>query len=154
MKRRLLFFWISALALTSLLHAVDLKAIRVKQAPKIDGSLSDSVWQSAVLFTDFRMFEPSAGQTPTEKTELRILYDDANLYIGVMCYESEPGRISANTMAHDSGAAQQGMYYGHGSASPSDDTVRVLLDPFQDKRTAYIFFACLQAKKRVLVKGK
>jgi len=140
MKRRLLSCCLSALALTSLLHAVDIKAIRIQQGPKIDGSLSDSVWRSAIPFTDFRMFEPSPGQTPTEKTELRILYDDANLYLGVMCCESEPGRISANTMAHDDGGAQQGMYYGHHSDSPSDDIVRILLDPFQDKRNAFIFF--------------
>ena len=140
MKRFILFILLSAFALSSFLLAAELKAVRVKQGPKVDGSLADAVWQSAVPFTDFRMFEPSAGQNPTEKTELRILYDNANLYVGVLCYESEPGRISANTMAHDSGAAQQGMYYGHAPDSPSDDIVRILLDPFQDKRTAFIFF--------------
>ncbi len=140
MKRFILFILLLAFALSSSLLAAELKAVRVKQGPKIDGSLADAVWQSAVPFTDFHMFEPSAGQNPTEKTELRILYDDANLYIGVLCYDSEPGRISANSMAHDSGAAQQGMYYGHAPDSPSDDIVRILLDPFQDKRTAFIFF--------------
>ena len=47
------------------------------------------------------MFEPTANGAPTEKTELRILYDESNLYIGIMCFESEPGKIAANTMAHD-----------------------------------------------------
>jgi hypothetical protein len=120
--------------------AVELKAVRVKQGPKIDGSLSDPIWQSAVAFTSFRMVEPQPNQNPTEMTELMILYDDSNLYIGVLCYDSEPERIAANSMAHDSGGEQQGWGYGHAPQGPSDDIVHVLLDPFQDKRTAYIFF--------------
>ena len=48
-------------------------------------------------------------------------------------------------MAHDSGSGGGGGYggygYGHrGSSMSSDDIVRVLLDPFQDKRNAYVFF--------------
>jgi len=121
--------------------AAELKAVRVEQGPKIDGSLSDPVWQSAVPFIGFRMVEPQPNQEPTEKTELRILYDEANLYIGIFCHDSEPRRISAKTMAHDSGGtAQYGQGYGHGPQAPSDDLVRLLLDPFQDKRTAYIFY--------------
>jgi hypothetical protein len=122
--------------------AAAVKAVRIKEGPKIDGDLSDPVWMSAAPFTDFRMFEPLAGQDPTEKTELRILYDDANLYIGVLCYESEPGRISANSMAHDAaGGSSSGQGYGHGPQSTvSDDLIRVLIDPFQDKRTAYVFY--------------
>jgi hypothetical protein len=120
--------------------AAEVKAVRVKQGPKIDGSLSDPTWQSSVAFTNFRMVEPQPNQNPTEKTELMILYDDSNLYIGILCHDSEPERIAANTMAHDSGGEQHGMGYGQPPQGPSDDIVRVLLDPFQDKRTAYLFF--------------
>jgi hypothetical protein len=140
MKRLIILLLALACALSSLTFASELKAVRVKQGPKIDGRLDDPVWQSAVSYTDFRMVEPQPNQDPTEKTELRILYDDSNLYLGVLCSESEPGRIAANTMAHDSGGTQQHMGYGHGPEAPSDDIVRVLLDPFQDKRTAYVFF--------------
>jgi hypothetical protein len=43
-------------------------------------------------------------------------------------------------MAHDSGGGQARMGYGHAPSTASDDVVRVLLDPFQDKRNAYVFF--------------
>ncbi|HEX2695574.1 MAG TPA: carbohydrate binding family 9 domain-containing protein, partial [Acidobacteriota bacterium] len=122
------------------LRADGLKAVRVPQGPKIDGFVTDPVWRSAEAFTRFRQADPRPGEDPTESTELRVLYDHANLYIGVLCRDSEPGRISANTMAHDGGGAEQGMGYGHTPQGPSDDLVRVLLDPFQDKRSAYIFF--------------
>ncbi len=122
--------------------AADIKAVRVPQGPAVDGSLDDPVWRSAVPFSGFRMVEPTPGAEPTERTELRVLYDDANLYLGITCYDSEPARIAANTMAHDKGATQGGMMgYSHGpEQGPDDDLIKVLLDPFRDKRTAYVFY--------------
>ncbi len=120
--------------------AAELKAVRVKEGPKVDGLLTDTAWQAASAVTGFRMVEPRPGEDPSEKTEVRILFDDSSLYIGVFCYDNEPGRISANTMAHDSGNVQSYMGYGHGPQTASDDVVRILLDPFQDKRNAYLFF--------------
>jgi hypothetical protein len=140
--RLILFGLVLAALAASPLTAAELKAVRVPQGPKIDGALTDPVWQSAAPITEFRMFEPTAGAAPTEKTELRILYDESNLYIGIMCFESEPGKIAANTLAHDaSGAMPMGYGYGMGaSTTVSDDLIRVLIDPFQDKRTAYVFY--------------
>ena len=79
--------------------AQSLKTVRATQAPKLDGDLSDEVWKSAEPYTGFLMVEPKPNQEPTERTELRILYDESNLYIGVRCYDSEPSRIAANSMA-------------------------------------------------------
>jgi Domain of unknown function (DUF5916) len=137
-------------------QGAEVKAVRVQKAPKIDGFLSDPEWQSAPPFTGFRQFEPEANAEPTERTELRVLYDESNLYIGVMCFDREPRRIAANTMAHDSaGGSQGGMYgYHHGGQSSSDDLIRVLIDPFQDKRTAYVFYVNpLGARSEGLVYG-
>ncbi len=129
--------------------AVELKAVRTAEAPRIDGLLDDPAWGAAPAIDGFRMVEPRPGEDPSERTEARVLYDDHNLYVGVMCFDSEPGRISANSMARDGGSGGGGggmMGYGGGwgryggMSSSSDDLVRVLLDPFQDKRNAYLFF--------------
>ena len=123
-------------------RAAEVRAVRVKQGPKVDGLLSDPVWREATPFSAFRMVEPRPDEEPTERTEIRVLYDDTNLYLGVHCFDREPHRIAANTLAHDSGSGDQGMSYGgygHMPSSSSDDGVKVLLDPFQNKRTAYIF---------------
>lgn len=138
--KRILFFLIISFALSSFVLAVEIKAVRVNQGPRIDGSLSDPAWQSAVAFTDFRMAEPRPNQDPTEKTELRILYDDSNLYIAILCYDTEPDRIAANSMAHDNWGEHGGMGHWGAPQSLSDDIIRVLLDPFQDKRNAYVFY--------------
>lgn len=127
-RRFLLFLMILVVALSGLLEAatINLKAVRVEKGPKLDGDLSDEVWQQAIPYTDFRMVEPYPDQEPSEKTELRILYDKKNLYIGIYCYDQQVDKISANSMAFD----QPGK---------SDDIVRILLDPFQDKRNAFVF---------------
>ena len=122
-----------------------IKAVRSAQAPKIDGLLDDPAWTGVAAVDGFRMVEPRPGEDPSERTEARVLYDDHNLYIGVVCFDSEPGHISANSMAHDSGGGGGGYggyggYGHHGSSISSDDVVRVLLDQFQDKRNAYLFF--------------
>ena len=73
------------------------------------------------------MVEPTPGSDPTEKTEVRIIYDKNNLFIGIRCFDREPGKIAANTMEHDK------------SEERNCDQVSILLDPFQDKRSAYLF---------------
>ena len=103
-------------------------AVRVERGPHLDGNLDDEVWRKAVPFTDFRMVFPKIGD-PTERTELRILYDNDSLYIGVYSYDSSPSKVCASSMAHDSDEDAE-----------SDDVIKVLLDPFLDKRNAYIFY--------------
>ena len=103
-------------------------AVRVERGPHLDGNLDEEVWRKAVPFTDFRMVFPKIGD-PTERTELRILYDNDSLYIGVYSYDSSPSKVCASSMAHDSDKDAE-----------SDDVIKVLLDPFLDKRNAFIFF--------------
>ncbi len=104
-----------------------IKAFRSDISPGLDGILNDPQWQSATPFTDFRMVEPDPGNTPSEKTEVRVIYTQNGIYFGIRCFDSEPGKITANTMDHDK------------SKERNEDQVSILIDPFQDKRSAYIF---------------
>jgi hypothetical protein len=108
-------------------YDIRLTAQVVDEGPVIDGYLTDEVWQQAALFTDFKMVLPQTGVAPSERTELRVLYDDKNLYIGAYCFSADPDAIVVTDLQHDQ--------KGEGS-----DTIRILLDPFQDKRNAYVFF--------------
>lgn len=134
---------------------IELRAVRVAEAPKIDGRLSEPVWREAEPFTDFRMVEPVPGAGPSERTELCVLYDERNLYIGVHCYDSDPKRIAANSLAHDQTGRSQGIWgMGRTQPSTSDDIVRILIDPFLDKRTAYVFYVNARgARSEGLVSG-
>lgn len=104
-----------------------IRAFKSEQSPIIDGKLNELLWDLAIPFSDFRMVEPTPGSDPTEKTEIKVIYDLKGIYFGIRCYDSEPQRISANTMEHDK------------SEERNEDQISLLLDPFLDKRSAYIF---------------
>lgn len=126
----LLLFQFFALAylLQASPYGARLAAPRVQTAPRIDGVMDEKVWQSAVPFTAFKMVRPEPGKEPSEKTELRVLYDNKYLYIGIYCFDSDPSAISVTELTKDQDGGDNG-----------NDQVRVLLDPFQDKRNAYVF---------------
>lgn len=73
------------------------------------------------------MVEPVPGSDPTEMTEIRIAYNQKGLYFAITCHDREPGKISANNMEHDKAEER------------NEDQVSILLDPFLDKRSAYVF---------------
>lgn len=128
MRRVSVFFFLLLCGCLSLFsYNIHLKAIQVEKGPAIDGYLNDEVWQQAEVFTDFKMVEPETGGTPSEKTELRVLYDKKNLYIGIYCYTADPASIAVTNLQHD-------------QDNTGNDLIKILLDPFQDKRNAYVFF--------------
>ena len=69
---------------------------------------------------------PVAGAVPTEKTEVTLLYDQDNLYIGVMCHDAEPRRVLASQMARD-------------ASLNADDRLTIVLDTFRDQSNAFHF---------------
>jgi len=77
-------------------------AIRINpQTPKIDGMLDDEVWHHAPVSGDFLQKDPDEGEPATEKTTVQIVYDDEALYVGVMCYDSEPDEVVARLARRD-----------------------------------------------------
>jgi hypothetical protein len=92
----------------------------------IDGELDEPAWQSAQPAKDFIQRDPNTGEPASEPTEVRILYDRQNLYIGVYCHDSSPERIIVNNIRRD--------------FPPNDqDTFAFLLDTFHDRRSGYTF---------------
>jgi hypothetical protein len=67
----------------------------------IDGRLDEPSWQSADAAGDFRQYEPNEGAPATERTEVRVLYDNTSLYVGVRLYDSDPARIVARMSRRD-----------------------------------------------------
>jgi len=90
------------------------------------GRLDDPAWKHAQSVADFTQRDPEEGEAGTEKTEVKILYDDQNLYLGFFCYDSEPDKIVAREMRTD--ADLQG-----------DDYIRILIDTYLDRRNAFYF---------------
>jgi hypothetical protein len=102
------------------------RIVRATTPPVIDGKLDDAVWQTAPLIDDFHQIRPTDGGAPSERTEVRLLYDDDYLYIGARLYDSEPDKITRNVMRH-------------GNALGQDDRLAIVIDPFNTGRNGYRF---------------
>ncbi|HLA38783.1 MAG TPA: DUF5916 domain-containing protein, partial [Candidatus Glassbacteria bacterium] len=100
-------------------------AIRVASPPSLDGYPEDSAWVKALPITDFTQGRPDEGAPPTEDTEIRIVYDDEAIYFLFICFDSEPDKVRARLTPRD--------------YVQSSDNVRVLIDSYFDRRTAFEF---------------
>src|SRR5215208_3901631 len=69
-----------------------IRVLHITEPIKIDGRLDEPSWSQAEVATDFRQQEPNEGEPASEKTEVRLLFDDKNLYVGVNAFDSEPAR--------------------------------------------------------------
>jgi hypothetical protein len=92
----------------------------------IDGVLNEPIWGSAPKIGDLVQRQPEPGLPPTERTEVTLLRDADNLYIGIYAYDSEPGRVIGTQMARD-------------GELMADDRIEILLDTFRDQRSAFYF---------------
>ena len=99
---------------------------RTSSPPVIDGNLDDAVWKDAALVDDFHQTSPTNGAPPTERTIVRVTYDDEYLYIAANLQDSEPAAIQAKQLI------QGKMFY-------SDDRFWVTIDSFNNKRNDYFF---------------
>ncbi len=101
-------------------------ASRTSEPIKMDGVLSEPVWKTAVPATGFIQADPSEGASAAEDTEVRIAYDEDNLYIGVICRVSDPSAIIHNELKYDGNVGD-------------DDHFEFVIDTFNDKRNAFYF---------------
>ncbi|MBI1852263.1 MAG: carbohydrate binding family 9 domain-containing protein [Planctomycetes bacterium] len=101
-------------------------ALRVDRPPVIDGRLDEPVWSQAPSIGPFTQQEPDEGAPPTQPTDVRVLYDNDYLYIGIRCFDSEPENIIATQMGRDADL-------------DTDDRVMIVIDTFLDRRNAFFF---------------
>ena len=69
--------------------------------PTIDGKVDEEVWSAADAYSTFTQQEPSEGQPATERTDVWFLIDQTNLYVAVVCYDSEPDRLVVSQSRRD-----------------------------------------------------
>src|SRR5688572_31546372 len=101
-------------------------AVRVTESITVDGRLSEPAWEQSVPATDFIQKFPNNGAPSTERTEVRFLYDDDNLYVGVVCFDSEPDKLVIKDLRED-------------FELNATDAVQIVIDSLHDKRSAFVF---------------
>lgn len=100
------------------------KATPVASAPSIDGVLNDDVWSLGEWIDDFTQHEPYNGNSATQKTEFKVLFDENNLYVGVKAFDTSPDSIVNRLTRRD---------------QADGDLVGIILDSYHDLRTGFLF---------------
>ncbi len=92
----------------------------------LDGVLDEPAWGRAEHGGEFIMQDPVLGGAPTERTEVRVVFNRDHLYIGATMYDSEPDKLKGNTSKRDEFLS-------------ADDRFMWTMDPFLNQQTGYFF---------------
>ncbi|HEU0012491.1 MAG TPA: DUF5916 domain-containing protein [Longimicrobium sp.] len=112
-------------------------ALRVEQAPALDGRLDEAAWAEAQPAPwGFVQNRPNPGAPASERTDVRVLYDAGAVYVGVRMYDARPDSVSGRLARRD-----QDVY---------SDWFSVALDSYRDRRTAFVFGVNPRGVKRDL----
>ena len=103
-----------------------LQPMKISERITIDGRIDEPAWAQAAVASGFIQNEPREGAPASEQTEIRILYDQDNLYFAVFARDSEVDRVIINELRKDFNR-------------DSGDSVIIALDTFHDERNAYEF---------------
>ena len=91
----------------------------------LDGRIDEAAWEENIPMP-WQVYDPSYGAPSTQKTELRVAYDDSYIYFSCRCFDTEPDKISATTYKRDAWDANY-------------DQVALMLDSFNDKENTLMF---------------
>ncbi len=101
------------------------EAVSVESPVTINGLLDEEAWQKSEPITGFRQFEPDEGDPASQRTEVRILYGNGNIYISAILYDDNPEAIEQTLGRRDE--------YNRA------DWFLVSIDSYFNRRNAYAF---------------
>ncbi|MFY0684923.1 MAG: carbohydrate binding family 9 domain-containing protein [Balneola sp.] len=109
-------------------YSIAQDAIKIKRTTTpiiVDGFIDEPAWESVEPFPMVQ-YEPVFKGELSERTEVRVLYDDEFLYVSAKMFTEDPSTIAANSLYRD-------KYSG-------DDVFAIVLDPFNDDQNGLRFF--------------
>ncbi|MDE2652229.1 MAG: DUF5916 domain-containing protein [Gemmatimonadota bacterium] len=104
-----------------------LEARRAAGPITLDGTLNELAWSLADSTRGtFYQSIPDQGAPATERTVVRVLYDDERLYVGAVMYDSRPDLLVSAGMEQD-------------FATQDSDIFGFALDTYLDRQNAFLF---------------
>jgi hypothetical protein len=102
------------------------RAVQLAGDIRVDGRLDERAWAQATPASGFVTQWPRDREPASQRTEVRILYDEHALYVGARMFDTRPDSIAAQLARRD----VSGIY---------SDWVHVLIDSYHDRRTGFRF---------------
>lgn len=103
-----------------------INATKIDQAILIDGLINEPVWET-IAPLEVKQKVPNSGASPTQRTEIRLAYDDQYLYLSGRMYDSEPHKINSNSKKRD-------------DFTENTEWCGLLIDSFNDRENALGFY--------------
>ncbi|HEX6324444.1 MAG TPA: DUF5916 domain-containing protein [Vicinamibacterales bacterium] len=104
-----------------------LQAVKVAEAPAVDGRIAgDPAWDAAPTGDGFRQVAPDEGAPMSERTEVRVVYTETTLYVGVIAFDRDPSSIVSANPKRD-------------GALDETDSIRLILDTYRDRQSGFVF---------------
>ena len=106
-------------------------------SPKIDGKLNEQLWNEISIAKDFTQIEPNNGQYEkfNQRTEVKICYDNRNIYFGAIMFDSSPDSILKELSKRD-------------EENKNFDGFGIFINPFNDGQIEYKFFVTAGSTNR------
>jgi hypothetical protein len=102
-------------------------AVRAAAIPVLDGEvLDDEAWRHAPPADGFLQVQPDEGRPASERTEVRLVFSDDTLFVGVVCYDREPGAIIVSDARRDSPLIET-------------DSFTIIFDTYRDRQNGFVF---------------
>jgi len=99
--------------------------LRISEPMTLDGKLNEPAWQQTPMQDNFMQTDPIPGGAPSDRTEVRVLYNNEYLYIGFRCFDSLPDKIVRLNLDRD--------------VCCQDDGTAIIIDTYNDKNTGTMF---------------
>ncbi|MFC2118579.1 DUF5916 domain-containing protein [Bacteroidota bacterium] len=104
-----------------------LEAVRTNQQLKIDGFISEEAWKNVPKAIDFVTYSPTFGEPASQRTEVRVVYDNQAIYFGIMCFDTAPDSILKELTKRDE------------RMGGNTDKFEISLNPYNDGQNLYNF---------------
>jgi hypothetical protein len=103
------------------------QASQLEKPPKIDGNvLQDEVWQSMPVLDQLWQSRPNAGHLASEKTEIRIAYNNQTLFLSAVCYDAAPEKLVVTDARRD-------------ASLDNTDAIIFIFDTYNDGQNGFMF---------------
>jgi hypothetical protein len=121
-----LFLLLAAFAYTAVCQVRTMEAVKASQAPVIDGKLEDMAWLNVPFATDFIQNFPSYGSPASQRTVVKVLYDNQAIYVGAYLYD-DPNLIRRQITARDEDQQKDLDFFS------------IFLDTYNDQQNGFQF---------------
>jgi Domain of unknown function (DUF5916)/Carbohydrate family 9 binding domain-like len=105
----------------------ELRALRIEGGIEVDGRLDEDAWARATPSTEtWIQITPNPGMPSSERTIVRVVYDDKSLYVGAVLYDSAPDKLIVPGLEQD-------------FETQSSDIFGFALDTYHDEQNGFVF---------------